>query len=62
MKAHFLITVKRAQEVMLFGNQQNRPTTENKFYPSSQKRGKAISMVSLTKQRKGIQIFQLFKD
>lgn len=30
--------VKRAQEVILFGNQQNRPTTEKKFYPSSQKR------------------------
>ncbi|PNF25072.1 hypothetical protein B7P43_G02037 [Cryptotermes secundus] len=30
--------VKRAEEVMLFGNQQNRPSTENKFYPTTQKR------------------------
>jgi hypothetical protein len=42
---------------MLFGNQQNRPTAENKFYPSSQKRGKATSVVSLTKRRKGIHMF-----
>ncbi|XP_069682863.1 prohormone-2-like isoform X4 [Periplaneta americana] len=31
--------VKRAQEVMMFGNQQNRPSTENKLYPSAHKRG-----------------------
>ncbi|KAJ4447223.1 hypothetical protein ANN_09226 [Periplaneta americana] len=30
--------VKRAQEVMMFGNQQNRPSTENKLYPSAHKR------------------------
>jgi hypothetical protein len=41
MAANFLIAVKRAEEVMLFGNQQNRPSTENKFYPTTQKRGKA---------------------
>jgi len=41
---------------MMFGNQQDHPSTENKFYPSSQKRGKATSVVSLTIWRKGIQM------
>jgi len=40
----------------MFGKQQDHPSTENKFYPPSQKRGKATSVVSLTIRRKGIQM------